>query len=207
MGMKMSGTRYALIVVDLQNDFCPGGALPVKGGDKVVPGLNSLVDAFTASGLPVFFTRDWHPPNHISFRERGGPWPRHCVRNTWGAAFHPELRIPREASIVSKGLDPNKEAYSGFQGTNLSATLKKMGVTELFVGGLTTDYCVKNTVGDALKEGFLVNVLTDCVRGVDLKKTDSAKALGWMRVNGAKETTSERVLKSTHRRAAVLSSS
>ena len=203
----MAGATFALIVVDVQNDFCPRGALAVKDGDKVIPPLNALVDAFTTSNLPVCFTRDWHPPDHSSFRENGGPWPSHCVRNSRGAGFHPDLHVPKNALVVSKATEPDKEAYSGFQGTDLSSTLKRMGVTELFVGGLATDYCVKNTVGDALREGFLVNVLTDCVRGVNLKRTDSAKALRWMKVRGAKERVSENVLKSINRRAAVVSSS
>jgi len=203
----MAGATFALIVVDVQNDFCPGGALAVKDGDKVIPPLNALVDAFTTSNLPVCFTRDWHPPDHSSFRENGGPWPSHCVRSSRGAGFHPDLHVPKNALVVSKATEPDKEAYSGFQGTDLSSTLKRMGVTELFVGGLATDYCVKNTVGDALREGFLVNVLTDCVRGVNLKRTESAKALRWMKVRGAKERVSENVLKSINRRAAVVSSS
>ncbi len=185
----------ALIVIDVQNDFCPGGALAVKDADKIIPPLNALVDAFTASNLPVCFTRDWHPPDHCSFRENGGPWPSHCVRNTTGAEFHPDLRVPENLLVISKATEPDKEAYSGFQGTDLSSTLKKMGVTELFV------------VGDALREGFLVNVLTDCVRGVNLKRNDSANALRWMKVRGAKEMVSEGVLKMINRRATVFSSS
>src|SRR2546428_12556977 len=185
----------ALIVVDVQNDFCPGGTLAVKAGDKIIPPLNALVETFTASNLPVFFTRDWHPPDHCSFKENGGPWPSHCVRNSKGAEFHPDLRVPARALVVGKATEPNKEAYSGFQGTDLSSILKKMGVTELFIGGLATDYCVKNTVGDALREGFLVNVLTDCVMGVNLKRNDSASALKWMKARGANERTSEGVLK------------
>jgi len=203
----MAGATFALIVVDVQNDFCPGGALAVKDGNKIIPPLNALIDAFTVSNLPVCFTRDWHPPDHSSFRENGGPWPSHCVRNSRGARFYPDLHVPKNALVVSKATEPDKEAYSGFQGTDLSSTLKRMGVTELFVGGLATDYCVKNTVGDALEEGFLVNVLTDCVRGVNLKRTDSASALKWMKVRGAKERTSEGVLKVINRRATVLSSS
>src|SRR2546428_7751363 len=191
----MAGATFALIVVDVQNDFCPGGALAVKGGDKIIPPLNALIDAFTISNLPVCFTRDWHPPDHCSFRENGGTWPSHCVRNSRGAGFHPDLRVPKNALGGSKATEPDKEAYSGFQGTELSSTLKRMGVTELFVGGLPTDYCAKNTVGDALKEGFLVNVLTDCVMGVNLKRTDSANALKWMKARGANERTSEGVLK------------
>src|SRR2546425_7822269 len=193
--------------VEFKMVFPRGATLPVKKGERAFPPLTSLVDAFTASNLPVCFTRDWHPPDHCSFRENGGPWPSHCVRKSTGAEFHPDLRVPENALVVSKATEPDKEAYSGFQGTELSSTLKRMGVTELFVGGLATDYCVKNTVGDALEEGFLVNVLTDCVRGVNLKRTDSATALKWMKVRGAKERTSEGVLKVINRRAAVMSSS
>ncbi len=203
----MTGTTSALIVTDVQNDFCAGGALAIREGDRIIPRLNILVDAFTASDLPVLFTRDWHPPNHCSFKENGGPWPPHCLRNTRGAAFHPNLQVPKSGTIISKATEPDREAYSAFQGTNLSSTLKKMSVTELFIGGFATDYCIKNTVGDALKEGFLVNVLTDCIRGVNLRRTDSANALKWMKAKGARETTSQSVLKLIHRRAAVLSSS
>ncbi len=203
----MTGTASALIVTDVQNDFCPSGSLAIMEGDRIVPRLNMLVDAFTASDLPVLFTRDWHPPNHCSFKENGGPWPPHCVRNTRGAAFHPNLQVPESATLISKATEPEREAYSAFQGTDLSSILKKMSVNELFVGGLATDYCIRNTVGDALKEGFLVNVLTDCIRGVNLRRTDSANALKWMTTKGASVTTSQSVLKRIHRRAAVLSSS
>ncbi len=203
----MTCTASAMIVTDVQNDFCPGGSLAIREGDRIIPRLNVLVDAFTASDLPVLFTRDWHPPNHCSFKENGGLWPPHCVRNTRGAAFHPDLQVPKSATIISKATEPDREAYSAFQRTNLSSILKRMSVNELFVGGLATDYCVKNTVGDALKEGFLVNVLTDCISGVNLRRTDSANALEWMTTKGARETISQSVLKRIHRRAAVLSSS
>ncbi len=136
----MTGTASALIVTDVQNDFCPGGSLATREGDRIIPRLNVLVDTFTASDLPVLFTRDWHPPNHCSFKENGGPWPSHCVRNTRGAAFHPDLKVPRSATIISKATEPDREAYSAFQGTNLSSILKEIGVNELFVGGLATDY-------------------------------------------------------------------
>jgi len=203
----MTDASLALVVTDVQNDFCPGGALAIREGDKIIPSLNTLIDAFVASDLPVLFTRDWHPPNHCSFKENEGPWPRHCVRKTKGAEFHPDLHMPKNPAIISKATEPDREAYSAFEGTNLSGTLKKMGVTELFVGGLATDYCVKNTVGDALREGFTVSVLTDCVRGVNLRRGDSAAALRWMQAKGARETTSLSALKRIHRRAAVISSS
>jgi nicotinamidase/pyrazinamidase len=191
----MTRGSYALIVVDVQNDFCKGGALAVKGGDEVIAPLNNLIDALVTSDVPIFFTRDWHPRNHCSFRAYGGPWPPHCVKDTKGAAFHPRLRMPKRAMIISKATKPDKESYSDFEGTKLASTLREMGVTELLVGGLATDYCVKYTVGDGLKEGFRVNVLTDCIRGVNLRSTDSKNALSWMKAKGAKETTSERVLK------------
>ena len=195
MNNKDTTGSSALIVVDVQNDFCEGGALAVKEGEKVVSPLNSLIDALVASNVPVFFTRDWHPKNHCSFKAYGGPWPPHCVMNTRGAAFHPKLRVPKSAIIISKATEPEREAYSGFEGTDLASKLREMGVTELFVGGLATDYCVKNTVGDALRKGFRVNVLTDGVRGVNLNKAASTNALRWMKARGAKETTSKNVQK------------
>ncbi len=184
--------RTALIVVDVQNDFCPGGALAVKYGDQVVPRLNKVIRAFEDSGLPVFFTRDWHPQDHVSFRSKGGPWPPHCVQDSPGAKFHPELYVPHDAVIVSKGDRPSKEAYSGFQGTDLEAQLKRLGVGELLIGGLATDYCVKETTLDALRAGFSVGVLKDCVRPVDVKPGDGARALAEMEKAGANLTTSSK---------------
>ena len=186
--------RAALVVVDVQRDFCPGGALAVRYGDQVVPRLNRTVEAFEKAGFPLFFTRDWHPPNHISFRSRGGPWPPHCVQGSRGAGFHPDLLVPEGAVIISKGDEPSKEAYSGFQGTDLEARLKRLGVEQVFVGGLATDYCVKETALDARRAGFAVEVLKDCVRPVDVRPGDGAKALKEMRKAGAKLTTSSKAL-------------
>lgn len=186
--------RAALIVVDVQADFCPGGALAVRYGDQVVPRLNKIIEAFEGSGLPIFFTRDWHPPNHISFRSQGGPWPPHCTQGSTGAKFHPELRVPRDAGIISKGDRPSKEAYSGFQGTDLEARLRKLGVDGLLVGGLATDYCVKETTLDALRAGFSVEVLKDCVRPVDAKPGDGARAIAEMRKAGANLVTSSKAV-------------
>jgi nicotinamidase/pyrazinamidase len=197
----------ALIVVDMQNDFCPGGALPVKHGDAIIPKLNTLIELFDELGLLVVFTRDWHPKNHISFRKQSGPWPPHGIQNTEGAKFHSKLLLPTRAMIVSKGADPTKEAYSGFQGTQLEQKLRENHVKTLFVGGLATDYCVKNTVIDARKSDFEVKVITDCVRGVNVKPTDSASAFKAMELAGAEKTTADRVTASLQRRAAVLSSS
>ncbi len=183
----------ALLVVDVQRDFCPGGALAVKDGGKVVPVLNKTIEAFERSGLPVFFTRDWHPPNHISFKSRGGVWPPHCVQGTNGAGFHPDLVIPHSATIISKGDNPDAEAYSGFQGTNLESRLKEMGIDEVFICGLTTDYCVRETTIDALHSGFKASVMEDCVKAVDAKAGDGARALADMKKAGAKLTTSSAV--------------
>lgn len=187
--------RQALIVVDVQNDFCPGGTLPVPKGDEIIKPLNSVISAFTKEKLPIFMTRDWHPSNHCSFTSQGGPWPPHCVQGTKGAEFHPALLRPAEAVIVSKATEPNKEAYSGFQGTTLARKLRRLRVESLIVGGLATDYCVKNTVIDGLRNGFEVTVLSDCIRGVDVREGDSARALKEMESLGAKLSTSTKVLK------------
>lgn len=177
--------RSALLVVDVQRDFCPGGSLAVPQGDKVVPVLNEAIARFQARHLPILATRDWHPRGHVSFRERGGPWPAHCVQNSTGAQFHPELRLPQEAALISKGTNADEEAYSGFQGTTLAEQLRATRVERVFVGGLATDYCVKATALDALKEGFQVFVLEDAVRGVEVQKGDSARALEEMVRHGA----------------------
>lgn len=182
--------KAALIVVDVQNDFCPGGALAVANGDSVIPPLNKAIMAFHGSGLPVVFTRDWHPENHCSFKEQGGVWPRHCVAGTEGAKFHPGLNVPSGSIIVSKATRPGSEAYSGFQGTELEKRLKRLGVTELFLGGLATDYCVKQTALDGLDAGFEVDVMTDCIEGVNMKRGDSSSALQLMSKKGAKLATS-----------------
>jgi nicotinamidase/pyrazinamidase len=194
-------SKAALIVVDVQRDFCPGGALAVAGGDTIIPALNDAISAFRKSRLPVVFTRDWHPSNHCSFKERGGPWPRHCVARTVGAEFHPELKVPRDSIIVSKATKPNSEAYSGFQGTKLENRLKRLGVTTIFVGGLATDYCVKQTALDALDAGFDVRVMTDCVKGVNLRKIDSSKALQSIAKHGGALTKSAIAIKKSRRAA------
>ncbi|WP_456392536.1 nicotinamidase [Persephonella sp.] len=180
------GRQDALIVVDMQNDFMPGGALPVPEGDSIVPVLNSYIRLFEEKGQPVFYTRDWHPENHISFRENGGIWPVHCVQNTEGAAFHPELYMPADNRfIISKGTSPDFDAYSGFQGTVLEELLKERGIKRIFVGGVATDYCVKNTAYGGLNLGFRVFVLEDGIKGVDVKEGDSEKALEFLLDNGA----------------------
>jgi len=176
----------ALIIVDVQRDFCQGGALAVPNGDEVVPVLNEYIEKFKSAGAAVIATRDWHPRNHVSFRSRGGPWPEHCVQNTAGAEFHPRLNLPSDVIVVSKGTKPDKEAYSGFEDTDLESKLRELGVSKIFVGGLATDYCVKHTVLDGLKRGFEVYLLEDAVRGVDVQKGDSEKAIEEMVKKGAK---------------------
>lgn len=166
----------ALVVVDMQVDFMPGGALPVPGGDEVVGRVNEYVELFTKAGATVVFTRDWHPPNHISFKTRGGPWPPHCIQGTPGASFHPKLRVPTDALIVSKATDPDREAYSGFEGTELDAELRKRGVRRVFVCGVATDYCVRATALDAAKLGYQVFLLVDAVRGVNMPPNSVQRA-------------------------------
>ncbi|KYH41228.1 MAG: hypothetical protein AYL31_004880 [Candidatus Bathyarchaeota archaeon B26-1] len=183
------GKGDALIVVDVQRDFCPGGALPVPRGDEVIPVLNEYLERFRRAGAAIYATRDWHPPNHKSFREYGGEWPPHCIQGTEGAEFHPNLKLPSDALIISKATEPDKEAYSGFEGTNLKESLESRGVKRVFVGGLATDYCVKSTVLDALKYGFEVFLLVDAVRGVDLQPGDSERAIEEMVRRGAKRIT------------------
>ena len=180
------GRKHALIIVDVQKDFCPGGTLPVPEGDKIIPNLNKYVEIFRKNGGKIYATRDWHPENHISFKEHGGLWPKHCVQGTEGAEFHPNLKLPEDAVIISKGTDPLREAYSGFEGTDLKKKLKQEGIVRVFVGGLATEYCVKNTVLDAIKFGFETVLLMDAIKGIDLKPSDSIKAIDEMVKKGVK---------------------
>ncbi len=178
--------KDALIVVDMQRDFMPGGALPVPEGNKIVPRLNQYIRLFFERGLPVFFTRDWHPPDHISFKDQGGVWPPHCVQDTEGAKFHPDLYIPPDNRfIISKGTSRDFDAYSGFQGTMLDQLLKERGIRRVFVGGVATDYCVKNTVLGAINLGYEAFLLLDGIKGVDVKQGDSERAIEDMLGAGA----------------------
>jgi nicotinamidase/pyrazinamidase len=181
----------ALILVDVQNDFCPGGALAVPEGDKTVPALNREIERFTRAGRPVVASRDWHPAETTHFKSGGGPWPPHCVADQPGAAFHPELRLPDDAVVVSKGAGATEDAYSAFdardeRGRGLDDLLKANLVRRLVVGGLATDYCVRATVLDALKNGYDVTVLREGVRGVDVNPGDSDRALDEMKSAGAR---------------------
>ena len=184
----------ALLIVDVQNDFCPGGALAVPEGDRVVPVLNRYIEAFRARDLPVFASRDWHPEETRHFEAGGGPWPPHCVAGTPGAGFHPGLSLPADATVVSKGTDPTDDGYSAFEaesedGRGLGETLEAEGVRRLFIGGLATDYCVRATVLDAARRGFRPVVLLDAVRGIDVREGDQAAALDEMIRAGARTAT------------------
>lgn len=179
------GPGDALIAVDVQKDFLPGGALGVPAGDAVIEPLNRCMEEFMRRGLPVFATRDWHPRDHCSFAAQGGPWPPHCVAGTEGAAFAVGLQLPASAEIVSKAMEQDADAYSGFQGTTLATRLRALGVRRVFVGGLATDYCVRATVLDALAGGFAAVVLVDAVRAVDVHPADGARALEEMAARGA----------------------
>ena len=177
--------KKALIVVDVQNDFCPGGSLAVANGDAVVPPLNTLINEFLEHGEPVFKTRDWHPASTRHFAAYGGTWPVHCVQNTPGAEFHKDLIDDPRITIVSKGIDESADGYSGFDGTNLAQMLREQGVEEVWVGGLATDYCVKHTVLDGLREGFEVKALADAMLPVNVQPGDGEKAIAEMRAAGA----------------------
>lgn len=190
--------KKALLVVDVQNDFCPTGALAVPEGDKVVPVLNRYIELFRGAGLPVYFTRDWHPPVTIHFKAYGGVWPPHCVQGTRGAEFHPDLDIPEGALIMSKGDDPSQDSYSAFaghdgKGRGLAEILKEEGVGHFYIGGLATDYCVRQSSLDAIAEGFEVTVLTDAIKGVDLTPGDSERAVREIIGKGARTATIETI--------------
>lgn len=186
----------ALLIVDVQNDFCPGGSLPVEQGDAVVGPLNLYVTRFRAAHAPIFASRDWHPSDTKHFRAYGGPWPPHCVRDTPGAEFHPDLRLPEEATIITKGTDPHDDGYSAFEGEDhehrpLAEALRARGVDRLHIGGLATDYCVRASALDARKHGFDVVLLLDAVRGIDSRAGDVARALDEMLRAGVSTATLE----------------
>lgn len=183
----------ALLIVDVQNDFLPGGSLAVPRGDEAVPVLNRYLRAFMAKNLPVYATRDWHPERHCSFRAQGGIWPPHCVAGTRGAEFAAALQLPPSAVIISKATTVEQDAYSGFQGTDLNERLRAANICRLFIGGLATDYCVLNTVRDALRLGYGVLLLTDAIRAVDVQPGDGQRAEQEMLGLGAQRITVEGV--------------
>jgi len=169
-------TGDALLIVDVQNDFLPGGSLAVPHGDEVLPVLNGYLRIFIERNLPVYATRDWHPRNHCSFSAQGGIWPPHCVAGSHGAEYAAALQLPDSAVIVSKAVTAEQEAYSGFEGTDLDRQLRVANILRLFIGGLATDYCVLRTVRDALRLGYQVLLLADAVRPVDVHPGDGLRA-------------------------------
>ena len=181
-----------MLLVDPQNDFCPGGSLPVADGERVMPVLSEWAAAADRAQIPIVVTRDWHPPKTTHFKENGGIWPAHCVMGTPGAEFHPSLRVPRRALIVSKGMGADEDAYSAFQarddsGTLLADLLANQAVGHVYIGGLATDYCVKSSTLDALANGLRVTLIPDAMRAVNLQPTDGDRALADMRAAGADE--------------------
>jgi nicotinamidase/pyrazinamidase len=177
-------SKQALIVVDVQNDFCPGGPLAVAHGDEVVAPLNELIDEFLERGDPVYKSRDWHPPETKHFEKYGGKWPIHCVQNTQGAEFHPELKDDPRIRIISKGLG-DTDCYSAFDETDLATQLRDRGVKELVVGGLATEYCVKATVLAGIAEGFKVKAVENAMRAFDSVPGNGERAIQEMRSKGA----------------------
>jgi nicotinamidase/pyrazinamidase len=189
----------ALLIVDVQNDFCAGGALAVPDGDAVVPVVNRLAAWAAGAGLPVFASRDWHPRDSAHFAERGGAWPVHCVQGTHGAAFHPNLRLPGGTLVVTKGDRPDDEGYDAFDGrvspqVPFAEALRARGVRHLFVAGLATDYCVKSSALGAAAAGFAVTVVEDAVRAVDMRPGDGARALDEMKTAGIGVVSSAQLL-------------
>lgn len=180
----------ALLIVDVQRDFCGGGALEVPGGDAVVPQLNALLERLVPRGVPVYASRDWHPRETTHFRTHGGPWPPHCVAGSRGAEFHPDLRLPASTTIVTKGDRPGEDGYSAFDGRvghgrRLADDLRSRGITRLLVGGLATDYCVRASVLDARAAGFEVTVIEDGIAAVARQPGDAARARSDMQAAGA----------------------
>jgi nicotinamidase/pyrazinamidase len=164
------GSGDALLIVDVQRDFCPGGALAVPEGDRVVPVLNRWIDVARRAGVPIYASRDWHPSDHCSFEPQGGPWPPHCIHDSDGARFHPNLALPAETVVINKGTERDRDALSAFSGTGLKGRLRDARVRRVFIGGLALDACVHATVLDALEEGFEVCLLLDATRALEPRR-------------------------------------
>jgi len=186
-------TSDALIIVDVQNDFLPGGNLAVPDGNAVITPINQYIESFHSRGLPVYATRDWHTQEHCSFKQQGGIWPPHCIAGTRGAEFSENLNLPSDTIIISKATTSDKDAYSGFEGTTLNQQLREKGIKRLFIGGLATDYCVLNTVKDALDKHYDVFLLQDAIRAVNVQPDDGKKAMREMTRLGAIPVTLESI--------------
>jgi len=178
-------SKDALIIVDVQNDFCPGGRLAVDEGDQIVPVLNEWIKQAKNNGIKILASRDWHPKGHCSFQEQGGEWPEHCIQNTQGAEFHPNLNLPEDAQILSKGTDINEDQYSAFHKTDLAERLKQEGVERVWIGGLAEDVCVRQTSLDCLNAGFEVHVLKNATRPVKTKVDEERPTLRELQEKGA----------------------
>ena len=174
----------ALVIVDVQIDFCPGGALPIDRGDDVVPIMNRWIHAASAAGVPVYASRDWHPAGHVSFVDSGGRWPPHCLQGSDGARFHSDLDLPGSATIVTKGARIDRDQYSAFDDTGLGDELRSRGIARVWIGGLAQDVCVRATVLDACQQGFDVVVIEDATRPVS--RENGAASLDDMRRAGAR---------------------
>jgi len=179
----------ALVIANIQIDFLPGGALPVSEGDIVIPVVNDYIKIFKKAGASIFAIRDWHPQNHVSFTTQGGQWPPHCVQQSEGAKFHPELKLPEETVVISKATDTLKDTHSSFEGTGLAQNLKMQGIYRIFVCGFATEYCILNTVLDSPKLSFETVLLLDAVRGINAKPNDASRAIEKMVSNGAEQAT------------------
>ncbi len=184
----------ALIILDVQNDFCHGGAMPVRNGHLIAAKLSKLAKKFSKSKAPIIATQEWHPSDHSSFRSMNGQWPDHCIQNTLGADFHPDLLLPPETNIVRKGIDKNIDAYSGFVASNLENLLLEKGIQKLYISGLATDTCVLNTVIDAITLGYSTYVISDGVAAYDVEPGDGDRALHLMQFNDAVLVHSEQFL-------------
>lgn len=183
----------ALLIIDIQNDFLPGGSLAVSDGDRIIPVVNDYIRKFLERDLAIFATRDWHPPNHGSFIRQGGPWPQHCIARSKGAEFPTLLLLPETAHIVSKGMDRDSDGYSGFAETALHSHLEHARIKRLFIGGLATDYCVLHTVRDALQYSYQVFLLQDAIRAVNVNPEDGDNAEREMLADGAEPITLEMI--------------
>jgi nicotinamidase/pyrazinamidase len=181
----------ALLITDIQNDFLPGGALPVAGGDEIIPVLNEFTKRFQDVQAWIFASKDWHPPNHVSFKQQDGPWPSHCIQETKGAKFSPKLKLAKDTVVVFKAMNPMRESYSVFDETYFADWLKERDVHRLFIGGLATDYCVLNTVLDARKLGLETVVLLDATRGINVDVGDVERAIERMLKVGVEQATTE----------------
>lgn len=179
------GEGDALIIVDVQNDFCPGGAMPVEDGDVVAQSLSDASMLFGANGGRIFASQEWHPTDHQSFQGNGGTWPTHCVRGSAGAGFHSNLRLPVGSAIIRKGEDPSTQGYSAFEDSTLDAHLRRLDIKRVFIGGIATEYGVQHTVVDAIQNGFATFVLTDAISAINANPQDGEHAVESMVSNGA----------------------